>query len=53
MPKLSQNLAKISQNQPKLAVGRFFFVGQKIGLVRRAGKEKKMDYNNIHLWNVM
>ena len=24
MPKLSQNLSKISQNQPKLAVGRFF-----------------------------
>ena len=49
MHKLSQNLGKISKNQPKLEVGRFFFGGQNIGPVRRAGEEKRMDSNNIHL----
>jgi len=24
-------------------------VGQNIGLVKRAGEEKRIDYNNIHL----
>ena len=48
MSKLSLNLTKISENQPKLAVESLFFVRQNIGLVRRAGEEKKMDYNNIH-----
>ena len=46
---LRQNLTKISENQPKLVVERFFFVGQNIRLVRRAGEEKRMDSNNIHL----
>jgi len=41
MSKLSLNLTKISKNQPKLAIERFFFVGKKNGLVRRAGEEKK------------
>ena len=49
MSKLSLNLTKISKNQPKLAIERFFFVGKKNGLVRRAGEEKRMDSNNIHL----
>ena len=48
MHKLSQNLGKISKNQPKLVVGRFF-CGQNIGLVRRVGEEKRVDSNNIHL----
>ena len=39
MSKLNLNLTKISENQPKLAVERFF-VGQNIGLVKRAGEEK-------------
>ena len=48
-PKSSLNLTKISRNHPKLAVERVSFVGQNIGLVRRAGEEKRMDSNNIHL----
>jgi len=40
MSKLSLNLTKISENQPKLVIERFF-VGKNIGLVRRAGEEKK------------
>ena len=48
MHKLSQNLGKISKNQPKLEVGRFF-LGQNIGPVRREGEEKRMDSNNINL----
>ena len=49
MPKISLNLAKIIQNQPKLALGWYFFVGQNIELVRRAGEEKGIDYHNIYL----
>ena len=47
MLKLSLNLTKISQDQSKLVVERVF-VGQNIGLVRRAGEETRMDSNNIH-----
>ena len=39
MHKLSQNLGKVSKNQPKIEVGRFF-LGQNIGPVRRAGEKK-------------
>ena len=40
MPKLSQNLSKISQNQPKLAVGRFFLWGRKLDWWGGWGKKK-------------
>ena len=49
MPKMSLNLAKIIQNQSKLASGSYFFVGQNTELMRRAREEKGMDYNYIHL----
>ena len=49
MSKLSLNLTKISKNQPKLVIERFFFVGKENGLVRRAGEEKRINSNNIHL----
>ena len=49
MPKISLNLAKIIQNWSKLALGRYFFVGQNTELVRRAQEEKGMDYDNIYL----
>ena len=48
MSELSLNLTKISRNQPKLVVERFF-VGQNIGLVRWTGEEKRIYSNNIHL----
>ena len=32
--------------------GRFFIVGQNIGLVKKAGEEKRIDSNNIHLWSL-
>ena len=49
MSQLSLNLTKIIKNLPQLVVERFFFVGRNIGLVRRAGEEKRIDSNNIHL----
>ena len=48
MSKLRLNLTKISKNQPKLVIERFFVV-KKNGLVRRAGEEKRINSNNIHL----
>ena len=55
-----QKYAKISQNQPKLSLNlaknsqdqlyqqqKGFFFGQNIGLVKRAGEEKRMDANKI------
>ena len=48
MSKLSLNLMKISENQPKFAVERIF-LEQNIRLMKQAGEEKRMDFNNIHL----
>ena len=49
MFELSLNLTKISKNQPKLAIKRFLFGEGKWTGKRRAGEEKGMDSNNIHL----
>ena len=49
MSKLGLNLTKITKKSVKISGRKVFFVGHNIGLVRRTGKEKRMDSCNIHL----